>query len=91
METHTSLLYSKAKYYERENKYEEAISTYESIIENDDATIGLFIRLGELYESISLIDKAIVTYKKGITLAQKVSNKKAERFLSYMLLGLLEY
>lgn len=87
---YTSASYSQAISLEREEKYDEAILLYESIIEKDSVNIGLFIRLGELYESVHLIDKAVATYKKGIALAQKIKNKKAERFLSFTLLGLLD-
>lgn len=86
----TSDLYSKALSLERDSKYDEAIALYESIIDIDETKIGSYIRLGELYESNNLIIKAISTYKKGIVLAQKLRNKKAERFLSYILLGLIE-
>jgi len=87
---YTSASYSQAKSLERERKYDEAILLYESIIEKDTVNIGLFIRLGELYESIHLIDKAVSTYKRGIAFAQKIKNKKAERFLSFTLLGLVD-
>jgi len=90
MNASTSVSYFEALHLQKENKHSEAISMYESIIESNCANVGLFIRLGELYESIQLKEKAINTYKRGILLAQKASNKKAERFLSYMLLGLIE-
>jgi len=90
MNTYSSVSYFEALHLQKENKHDEAISVFESIIDNNGANLGLFIRLGELYEKSQLKDKAISTYKRGILLAQKVSNKKAERFLSYMLLGLLE-
>lgn len=87
---YNSSLYSEAQNLERGKKFDEAISLYEFLIDKDDANVGLFIRLGELYESIQLKEKAINTYKKGILYAQKLRNTKAERYISHMLLGLID-
>ena len=87
---YNSTLYSEAQSLEREKRFNEAISLYETLKDQDDAHVGLFIRLGELYESLQFKEKAINTYKKGISFAQKLRNKKAERYISYMLLGLID-
>ena len=90
MNSYTTVSYHEALHLQKQNKHNEAIDLFESIIDNKGANIGLFIRLGELYEITQLKEKAINTYKRGISLAQEVNNKKAERFLSFMLLGLID-
>ncbi len=92
METVLSIsdLYSKAREYEKTEKLLEAVSLYEKVSTSANTYIASFIRLGNIYEMLHLKEKAIATYKRGIAVAEKYGNKKAMRYLSYMLLGLIE-
>jgi tetratricopeptide (TPR) repeat protein len=85
-----SIEYFKAKALQREKKFEEAIIAYETILTNPETPITAYIRLGEIYESLSMIDKAIKTYERGIEVSKLMFDKKTEQFLKYSISSLLE-
>lgn len=85
-------MYEQARLLQRQNNINEAIRIFEqiSIVEYSKGKIGLFLRLGNLYESVDLYGKAIDAYKRALTIARSLGNKKAENYISYTMLGLIE-
>jgi Tfp pilus assembly protein PilF len=77
-EPHDSFLnYALALEYAKANDISKAIELIESIIVRDETYLGAYYQLGKYYEEISETEKAIITYKKGVSIAQLQKNNKA--------------
>ncbi len=66
-----------AKEYESSGNDEKALEFYLRIQSNTPEYVGFYYHLGKLYVRQNLVDKAISTYKKGMTIAKKVNDKHA--------------
>ena len=55
---------------------EKAIQLIESLLEKDSNYLGAYYQLGQYYEQINQLSKALETYKKGAVIAQKQQNRK---------------
>lgn len=58
-----------------------AIEQMEAILQIDDQHLGTYYHLGKTYEKVSLFEKAIVVYEKGIQLAKQLSKQHELREL----------
>jgi len=81
----TSELFATAQKMQIDNNYVEAISMYESIIELDRENVSIYVRLGQLYNSLHLSDHAKRIYERGILLAKSAQNDRAVRHISFLL------
>jgi tetratricopeptide (TPR) repeat protein len=94
METNTLIntekLIEEAKYCERNNFLNKAITLYETAIAHNRSSFGVYYNLGALYEKINDTSNAKSVYKMGIDMAKKHDNKRIETELSYTLLGLID-
>lgn len=59
-----------------ENKLNEAVAQLENILKDDPDYLAAYYQLAKLYESIEMNDKAISTYEKGMSLAEKCKDQK---------------
>lgn len=57
--------------------YSEAINIIENLLVKHPNYLGAYYQLGQLYEKIDNLNKAITTYKTGRALAKEQDNKKA--------------
>jgi predicted Zn-dependent protease len=80
------LNYSLALEYVKINELKKAIEIIETLLKKDENYLGAYYQLGKLYEETQQPDKAITAYKKGITIAQQQTNKKAVSELNQALL-----
>jgi len=71
------LNYALALEYAKVNELEKAIEIIESILTKDENYLGAYYQLGQLFEQTNRVEKAINTYKKGISIAQIQKNNKA--------------
>lgn len=86
----TGSLLQQASENEKLNQYQVAIAFYEAAISSNETNFAAYISLGALYEKVFDENNAINTYKKGINKARTFQNKKAEKEISYTLLGLMD-
>ena len=61
--------------------FSSAIQQMEEIISIDDQHLGTYYHLGKTYEKVSLFDKAIEIYEKGIQMAGQLSKQHELREL----------
>lgn len=54
---------------------EKALILFTELLEREPAYVGSYYHLGKLYEKLNEIDKAIVTYEKGMDEAKKAGDK----------------
>ncbi|MBI2271566.1 MAG: tetratricopeptide repeat protein [Bacteroidetes bacterium] len=80
------LNYALALEYAKQDKKEKAISIIEHILKRDENYLGAYYQMGQLYEQLQQLEKARVTYTKGIAIAQRQKNTKAAGELSTALL-----
>jgi len=78
-EPHDSFLnYGLALEYSKLNSIHKAIEIIEALLLRDENYLGAYYQLGKLCEQLQNNEKAIVIYKKGISIAQQKKNKKTE-------------
>jgi Tfp pilus assembly protein PilF len=70
------LTYALALEYVKANDLKKAIDLIETLLHRDENYLGAYYQLGKLYEEKQQIEKAIITYQKGIVIAQQQNNKK---------------
>ena len=71
------LNYALALEYGKLNEIHKAVEIIETLLLHDANYLGAYYQLGKYYEALQQNDKAILTYKKGATIAQAQNNKKA--------------
>lgn len=71
------ILFAIAKEYEGLGKKVEAISQFLSLIEKDPQYVGTYYHLAQLYEDTDDPDAALMTYQKGMAVAQAVKDQHA--------------
>ena len=54
---------------------EKALILFTELLEREPAYVGSYYHLGKLFEKLNEIDKAIVTYEKGMDEAKKAGDK----------------
>ncbi len=88
-EPHDSFLnYALALEYAKENNIQKAIEIIEEVIGRDENYLGGYYQLGKFYEQLNLREKAIAIYQKGIEIAKKQNNRKAQGELNEALMML---
>jgi tetratricopeptide (TPR) repeat protein len=70
------LKYALALEYVRIKENDTARDCFLKLIEEDEDYVASYYQLGKLYESLNEVEKAMVIYKKGIEIAQKMENQK---------------
>ena len=70
------VLYAIALEYQRLNKLDEAITQLELLKHKNEIYLPLYYTLGKIYEEAQQIDKAIIAYRAGKTIAIAQKNKK---------------
>ena len=73
----TFLLFALAKEYDILHKDEEAERYYKRLMEIDEQYVGLYFHFGKFYEKLERPEEALDIYKKGIAMAQKLSEHHA--------------
>lgn len=71
------LNYALAVEYGSLNKNTEAINLIQNLLEKTPDYLGAYYQLGQLFEKINALGKAVDTYKTGRALAKLQDNKKA--------------
>ncbi len=66
---------------------EKALVLFENIIESDPTYVGVYYHLGALYVELEENKKALATYKKGIEIANTLSDNHARSELQSALLS----
>ena len=82
------LNYAMALELEKKGEFKKAISLIEELLSRDENYLGAYYQLGKYYEEDKNISGAKTIYQKGITIAQKQKNRKAEGELKEALLQL---
>jgi tetratricopeptide (TPR) repeat protein len=67
-------MFALAKEYEKIGTLKKALDTYNTLRENDPDYVGLYYHLAALQLELSMPEKAIETYDKGIEIAKKVAD-----------------
>lgn len=80
------LNYALALEYIKLEEREKARNIIETILKRDENYLGAYYQLGQLYEQLQQLEKARVTYTKGIAIAQRQRNTKTAGELSTALL-----
>ncbi len=68
------LMFALAKEYEKIGTLKKALDTYNTLRENDPDYVGLYYHLAALQLELSMPEKAIETYDKGIEIAKKIAD-----------------
>jgi len=77
-EPHDSFLnYALALEYAKSGDIPKAIEIITSLLDSDPDYLGAYYQLGKYHETLQQHEIAIATYQKGISIAQKLNNKKA--------------
>ncbi len=71
------LLFALAKEYESMSDTLEALNYYTRLETAHPNYVGMYYHLGKLYEKLIEPDKAIATYEKGMSVAQKENDRHA--------------
>ncbi len=71
------ILFAIAKEYEGMGEKVKAITKYLALIEKDGQYVGTYYHLAQLYEDTEDQDAALLTYQKGMTIAQEVKDQHA--------------
>lgn len=69
-QTDSFIKYAIAKELEKLDRLDEAIIQFEKLEQEDPDYVGLYYHLGHLYVETDAVEKAISTYKKGISVAK---------------------
>jgi len=69
--------YALAQEYLKLNQSEEAIVHFEALKTNDPAYVGLYYHLAAAYEQQKSINKALITYTEGISIAKQLGDQHA--------------
>lgn len=75
--TDSFLNYGLALEYAKENNQLKAIEIMEGILERDVNYLGAYYQLAQIYEQTKQVEKARLTYTKGIEIARAQKNNKA--------------
>ncbi len=59
--------------YLKVKEVEKARNLFEYLINNDPEYVGTYYHAGKLYEELNLLDLAIQTYSKGITISRNLN------------------
>lgn len=70
------LNYALALEYAKAGDPKKAIELIEALLTHDKNYLGAYYQLGSLYEQTADIQRAAITYEKGIIIAQQQQNKK---------------
>jgi len=84
------LNYALALEYAKSNDVLKAIELIEKVLSTDENYLGAYYQLGKYYEKINAAEKAIANYTKGIAIAKKQNNRKAQGELNEALMMLEE-
>ena len=68
------LEFALAKEYEGLNRPDEALQTYQSLLERDPDYVGLYYHYGKLLEKKGQSEQAAAIYEAGIQIAQKLQD-----------------
>lgn len=82
------LLFALAKECEKAGDTDKALGYYLEIESSNPAYVGLYYHLGKLYELKQDMEKAILTYKRGIEVAGNTGDHHAASELAGALLNL---
>ncbi len=77
-----------AKEHEKSGNTQEALDYYLLIEKEDEAYVGLYYHLGKLYESQEQLEKAFLSYKKGMQIARQANDQHAYNELAAAKLNL---
>ncbi|MGZ4048904.1 MAG: tetratricopeptide repeat protein [Bacteroidia bacterium] len=72
------LNYALALEYAKVNNLKKAVELIEELLVRDENYLGAYYQLGKYYELLEQKQKAISVYNKGIAIAQKQKNNKAQ-------------
>ncbi|MFN3940076.1 MAG: tetratricopeptide repeat protein, partial [Chitinophagales bacterium] len=64
------------------HNYQEALTYFNQIINNEPDYIATYYHLGKLYERLDNTQKAIETYETGLAIAQKLNDRHAHAELA---------
>ena len=70
------LNYALALEYAKVNDIDKAIELIEQLLVRDENYLGAYYQLGKYYEQKELLQKAVVTYNKGLVVAQQKNDRK---------------
>ena len=70
------LNYALALEYAKAGDQKKAIELIEALLSRNKNYLGAYYQLGSLYEQITDIQRAVITYEKGIIIAQQQQNRK---------------
>lgn len=76
------LNYALALEFSKSNELKKSIDIIEALLEREPAYLGAYYQLGKSYEQINNAKMAIDAYSRGIEIAKKQNNKKAESELT---------
>lgn len=66
------LMYAIAQELSKGKNKQEALKFYTDLVQDNPDYTGVYYHLGKLYETLGHIDKAIVTYKQGLQVTQRL-------------------
>jgi tetratricopeptide (TPR) repeat protein len=78
------VIFALAKEYEKNNDKINALTYYEKLITDFPEYVGTYYHLGKLYENIEQIEKALLTYEKGISVAKSQGDMHALSELNFV-------
>lgn len=76
------LNYALALEFAKLNELKKTIELIETLLDREPTYLGAYYQLGKFYEQTNDTKKAIDTYSRGIEIAKKQNNRKAESELS---------
>lgn len=82
------LLFALAKEYEKLDNLTKAIEFYEKVVQNDSNYTGVYYHLGAAQAELGEKEKAINTYKEGISICKSVGDQHALSELKSVLMNL---
>ncbi|NJK83974.1 MAG: tetratricopeptide repeat-containing protein [Saprospiraceae bacterium] len=71
------LLFAIAKEYEALNEPAASLKHYELLVNEHEDYVGTYYHLGKFYEKLNQLDKALDTYRQGMTVAKQQGDKHA--------------
>ena len=82
------LNYALALEYAKENDIKKAIELIERVLVRDENYLGAYYQLGKYYEQTDLLPEAVITYKRGVVIAQQKNDRKTLNELNEALMML---